>query len=75
MVKVVSLSNEAYEKLKALKRNMSFSETIIEIIGKKEKKSLMDFFGIWKEDDEYWKDFKKKIREDREKSKLREIKL
>ena len=74
MVKVISLSNEAYTKLKMLKGEKSFSDIVIEIIErKKSKKNLMDFFGIWKEDNSYWENFNKKVREDRNKAKLREV--
>ncbi|MEK6873392.1 MAG: antitoxin VapB family protein [Nanoarchaeota archaeon] len=75
MVKVISLSNEAYEKLKSLKGNKSFSEVVVEIVDdrKTKKRSIMDFAGIWKDDSE-WDAISKKIYEDRKKFKLREIK-
>ena len=75
MVKVISLSNEAYEKLKSLKGNKSFSEVVVEIVDdrKTKKRSIMDFAGIWKDDNE-WDAISKKIYEDRKKFKLREIK-
>jgi len=75
MVKVISLSNEAYEKLKSLKGNKSFSEVVVEIVEdrKTKKRSIMDFAGIWKDDNE-WDAISKKIYEDRKKFKLREIK-
>ncbi len=65
MVKVISLSNEAYEKLKNLKREKSFSELVIELAEeKKKKKGIMDFFGIWSDRDEEIKKMKKMIEED-----------
>jgi len=75
MVKVISLSNEAYEKLKSLKGNKSFSEVVVEIVDdrKTKKRSIMNFAGIWKDDNE-WDAISKKIYEDRKKFKLREIK-
>ena len=75
MVKVISLSNEAYERLKAIKGNKSFSDVVIELSETKKKKKLIDFFGIWKEDADEWEKIKKKIYEDREKFKLRTYKL
>jgi predicted CopG family antitoxin len=77
MVKVISLSDEAYRRLKALKRGKSFSETIIEIVEarRRKKKSISKFVGIWSEDDEYWRNFKKEIRKSRDKAKMREVKL
>ena len=39
MVKVISLSNDAYEKLKALKKeNQSFSDVVVEVTANKKKK-------------------------------------
>ena len=74
MVKVISLSNEAYARLKAIKNgNKSFSDIIIEIVPPVKKKSLMDFAGIWKDDKE-WDKINKKIYEDRKKFKLKEYK-
>jgi predicted CopG family antitoxin len=75
MVKVISLSNEAYEKLKALKRDESFSEVVVKLVGERKRRNIMDFFGIWKEDADEWEKIKKRIYEDRKKAKLREVKL
>jgi len=75
MVKVISLSNEAYEKLKSIKRDRSFSEIVVELIEKKKKKNIMDFFGIWANRKEEIKEMKKMIESDRRKFKLREVKL
>lgn len=76
MVKVISLSDEAYRRLKARKGDKSFSEVVLELdeSGKK-KKSILDFYGIWKDDADEWEKIKKKIYEDRKKFKLREVKL
>jgi len=76
MVKVISLSNDAYARLKTLKgTDKSFSDVVIEIVDerKTKKKNLMDFFGIWKDDKE-WDNIGKKIYEDRKKFKLGEYK-
>jgi predicted CopG family antitoxin len=77
MVKVISLSEEAYRKLKALKSGRSFSETIVDIVDarRKKKKSISNFIGIWSGDDEYWKNFKKEVRKSRNKAKMREVKF
>ena len=75
MVKVISLSDEAYRKLKALKLRKSFSEAVIELIGNKKRKNIMDLFGVWADDAEEWDKINKKIYEDRKKAKLREVKL
>ena len=76
MVKVISLSDEAYKKLKALKGDGSFSEIVVNIVEEREakKKDVMEFAGIWKNDKE-WDGIKKKIYEDRKKFKLRTYKL
>jgi len=74
MVKVISLSNDAYGRLKAIKRDKSFSEVIVELVEKKQKKNIMDFFGIWVDNAKEWENIKKEIYNDRKKSKLREFK-
>lgn len=75
MVKVISLSNEAYNKLRAIKGNRSFSELVINIMEKKNKKNLMDFYGIWADKKEEVEKMKKMIEDDRKKFKLREVKF
>jgi predicted CopG family antitoxin len=45
MTKVISISDEAYEKLKKLKNERSFSEVILELSIEKNKDSLMKFAG------------------------------
>lgn len=75
MVKVISLSNEAYGRLKALKGERSFSEVVIEeIVEKKSRKDIMEFFGVLKRTEE-WNKIKNKILEDRKKFKTRTYKL
>lgn len=75
MVKVISLSNEAYERLKALKREKSFSEVVIELVGEKNKKDLSRFCGAFEDNADEWEKIKKRIYEDRKKFKLREVKF
>lgn len=76
MVKVISLSNNAYEKLRAIKNGKSFSEVVVELLEckKKNKKNIMKFAGIFKDDNE-WKKIMKDIEEDRMNFKLREVKF
>ena len=77
MVKVISLSDEAYTRLKSMKGQHSFSALVLDLaeVRAKKKRSIMDFYGIWKENAEEWKTIEKKIYEDRKKFKLREYKL
>ena len=78
MVKVISLSEEAYRRLKARKGDKSFSEVVIELdtnSEKKKKKNLMEFYGIWKDNTKEVEKMKKMIIEDRKKFKLREVKF
>ena len=76
MVKVISLSEEAYRKLKALKSERSFSEVVIELAEKKANKSgIMKFAGAFRNNADEWEEIKRKIYEDRKKFKLREVKF
>lgn len=77
MVKMVSFSNEVYANLKAVKGSRSFSEVVAELLEKKrkQKKSIKKFIGIWKDDSEYWENFKKEIRKSRNSAKMREVNL
>ena len=75
MVKVISLSNDAYEKLKTLKGERSFSDLVIELAQDKKKKNIMDLAGAFKDSADEWDEIKKKIYEDRKKFKLREVKF
>jgi len=72
VVKVISLSNRAYQILAKRKGSKSFSETIEEMADNKEKgdiSELKKFFGIFKNVDV--KAWKKEIREGRRKFKSR----
>lgn len=76
MVKVISLSDDAYSRLKALKRDRSFSEIVVELVENKRKnRNIMDFAGAFKDNAEEWKEIEKKIYLDRERLKLRSYKL
>ncbi len=77
MVKVISLSNEAYNKLKAIKNEKSFSEVVVELVEsrKTDKKDIMKFAGIFAKNKDEWEERKKEIYKDREKFKLRNFKI
>lgn len=75
MVKVISLSEEAYARLKGVKGSKSFSEVVVEFVPEKRKRDIMEFFGIWKDNADEWRAIEKKIYEDRKKFKLRTYKL
>ncbi len=63
MTKIVSLSDEAYNELKKIKLEKSFSEIVIELTKEKKKDNLMQFAGIL--DDKDAEKIKKKIYEER----------
>lgn len=63
MVKVISLSDDAYNELKKLKGNGSFSEIVIEIVNEKKKDALLELAGTWSKKDA--DKIKKEIYEDR----------
>lgn len=63
MVKVISLSNEAYGKLKSRKTvDKSFSDVVLELIDNKAKRSIMDLFGVLKDDKDSIKAFEESCR-------------
>ena len=73
MVKVISLSEAAYEKLKKRKTmGMSFSDVVIDLVDKKPKKSIMDLFGALKNDKESIKAFEESYKA-RKNMKLRHV--
>lgn len=69
MVKVISLSNESYDRLRAIKGNRSFSEVVIEFTNTKNK-NILDFAGVFADNNKFWANMRKKIYEDRKKAKL-----
>jgi len=73
MVKVISLSDEAYVKLKEIKRNLSFSELVINLVSEKNKRNLRDFSGIlsWEEGEK----FKNEITKNRKIQKIEGVKF
>jgi len=46
MTKVISISDEAYEKLSRMKNDKSFSKIIVELVIDKSKDDLMQFAGL-----------------------------
>lgn len=74
MTKVISLSNEAYQTLKDSKRpGESFSDVVLRVTSKEQKKSILEFAGTWKGDD--IDEVFSHVLKDREQSKAREIEL
>lgn len=63
MTRVISISDEAYNALKKLKDDKSFSEVIIEITMKRKKDDIMKFAGILS--DKEGEAMKKRIYEER----------
>ncbi len=64
MTKVISLSNEAYGRLKTLKMpGESFSDVVLKI--SPQKKSIKTFFGKWKEESNEWDDIKRDLEKER----------
>lgn len=74
MVKVISLSNEAYNGLKSEKIGKeSFSDVVVRVVIKK-KPRLSDLAGALKGRKE-WDKIKKEIYENRKRAKMREIRF
>jgi len=64
MTKIISLSDEAYDRLKKLKGDTkSFTKIVIELTEPKRPKRLSDFAGMWKDRPEMDDIFKRIIEE------------
>ena len=75
MVKVISLSNKAYETLKGMKKGKnSFSDVVLHLVNKEKKASLLEFAGIWKDAPEMDKIFRG-LAEERHKTTDRKLNL
>jgi|GEM_PF-753392 len=72
MVKVISLSEEAYRRLKANKGSKSFSEVVIEFVPERKKRNIMEFAGAFKDNAEEWERIEKEIYAERKRAKLRD---
>lgn len=75
MVKVISLSNEAYKKLSSIKNGKSFSEVVVNLVDNRKRKNIMEFAGALAHRKDELEKMKKMIEEDRKKFKLRGVKL
>lgn len=72
MTRVISLSDEAYEELRKLKRGgESFSDVVIKIT-KKERKPLTSFFGAWPDKKEVDR-IEKELEKERKRAKIRDV--
>lgn len=75
MVKMVSLSDEAYDRLKVRKGIKSFSEVVVELTNEKSKnKDIMKFAGMFKDNSDEWERIEKEIYSERKKAKLKDYK-
>ena len=72
MTKVISISDEAYEKLAAIKdMNESFSKAVVRLVSKSNKKSILEFAGSWSGDTKEADKIFKRIAEDRFSTRIR----
>ncbi|MFH1323750.1 MAG: antitoxin VapB family protein [Nanoarchaeota archaeon] len=73
MSKCITLSDDAYNNLKSLKKgDESFSDIVKRLTGIKKSKSLLDLAGIWEDNPETVK-IMKNIYKDRKNFKLRKF--
>ena len=64
MVKVISLSNEAYTTLKSFKKGEdSFSDVVLKLSRKEKKGDIREVFGVWKGDKEIERIFNRILKE------------
>jgi predicted CopG family antitoxin len=76
MSKLIAVSDEAYEKLKCLKNGNSFSKTILQLIEKPKKKSLLEVINSWdNESREKFADSVEAVYKERKKWKLKRVEL
>lgn len=76
MVKVISLSEQAYKELKEKKKQEeSFSDVVIRLIEAEKKPSIMNFAGKWPGTHKEVMSIKKDLEKGRKKFKLREYKI
>ncbi|MBS3136971.1 antitoxin VapB family protein [Candidatus Woesearchaeota archaeon] len=74
MTKVISLSDNAYGRIKSIKaESESFSDVVIRLTEKKIKKPITDFFGKWPGGTEELNRIERILKEDRKKFKTRDI--
>lgn len=65
MTKVISISDKAYEELKKLKAEKSFSEIILSVLKKRSNERFLSSIGSWKMSDEEAEKLKKRVYEER----------
>lgn len=75
MTKIISLSDEAYKRLFAIKGADSFSKVVIRITTPQKKKSLASFAGTLKDCSNDLDKAFNEIFEDRKKFKFKEVNL
>ena len=59
MTKIISLSDEAYDRLKSIKGEKSFTKIVIELTEPRQKRSLLDYASVWKDNPEMDEIFKR----------------
>ncbi|MGD0729014.1 MAG: antitoxin VapB family protein [Candidatus Micrarchaeaceae archaeon] len=73
MTKIISLTNEVYDKLKKLKKNKSFSKQINELLERSNLKGdineILKYSGVWTKEE--GKKFQEEISRSRKKAKPR----
>lgn len=62
MTKIISLSDEAYERLKRIKGNRSFTKVVLDLTEGR-KRSPLDFAGMWRDKPEMDEIFKQILEE------------
>lgn len=69
MTKTIGLSDEAHDRLSALKEpGESFSEVTLRLVGALEQDRILELAGAWDLDDESSDRMKERIREERDRS-------
>ena len=64
MSRLVSLSDKAYNTLLKMKKGKeSFSDVVLKLADREKKKSIVNYFGMWKDDKEMDKIFKEILNE------------
>lgn len=74
MTRVISLSDTAYEQLKALKQGPeSFSDVVKRLAADEKKKSILEFAGKWPGGNDELDRIEKEIYEARKRFRLRKV--
>lgn len=76
MTKIISLSDSAYEELKAMKHDEdSFSTVVMRLVDKAKQRSLKEFFGKWPGKEEEAAQIKETLRKERKHFRLHEVRF